>query len=176
MAPSTATGRLAWSRRVVGRAFAEVFGQWRLDNFTLQEALYVGKVAYVGLGDEGDGYTVALGTGRTSDAVYVVLGIAWDVIVDDAEDVVNVDASGHNVCGYQDADLSGLEAVHDVVALGLCEVRVHGGTVDVHALQFTGDVFYLVLLAGEDDDAFQFAGLEQRTDDAELLWLVADIG
>ena len=90
----------------------------------------------------------------------VVLGIAGHVIVNNTQDVVDVNASGHDVGGNEYADLSDLEAIHHVVTLGLREVGVHGGAVDIHALQFAGDVLHLILLAGEDDDAFQFASLE----------------
>ena len=43
------------------------------------------------------GASVVVGTGRTSDAVYVVLAIMRHVVVDDQADVVDVDPTGHDV-------------------------------------------------------------------------------
>ena len=126
---------------------SEAFGQRRLGYVALEEALDGGEVAHVLVGDEGDGYAVALCACGAADAVYVVFGVVGYVVVDDAEDVVDVDAAGHDVGGYEHGDLSGLEAVHDVVAFGLGEVGVHGGAVDVHLAQFACDVLDLVFLA-----------------------------
>ena len=53
---------------------------------------------------------------------------------------------------------------------------MHGGTVNVHVLQLSRYVFHLVFLAGEDNYALQLASLEQVADNAQLLWLIADVG
>ena len=98
------------------------------------------------------------------------------VVVDDHQDVVNVNAACYDVGSYQHVHLSCLEAVHHVVALSLREVAVHGGAVDFHVFQLAGDVLHLLLLAGEDDDAVQFAGLEQLAHDAQLLGFIAHVG
>ena len=101
----------------------------------------------VQVADEGDGNAVALSTGGTSDAVHIVLGIVGHVVVDDTQNVVDVDASRHNVGSHEHIHLSGLELQHDFVAFALVEVAVHLGTVYLHALQPAGNVLHLVLLA-----------------------------
>ena len=52
---------------------------------------------------------------------------------------------------------------------------MHLSAVDVHLLQTPRDVLYLFLLAGEDNDALQVAGLEDVIDDFQFLRLIADI-
>ena len=84
---------LAGSQWIVLWAFAKFFRKGSLGDFPFQEALNVSKVLDVLLRDEGNGYTVALGTCSTSDAVDIVLSIMRHVVVDDTQDVVNVDAS-----------------------------------------------------------------------------------
>ena len=103
----------------------------------------------------------------------VVFGIAGYVVVDNHQYVVNVDASCYDIGGYQYVNLTALEAIHHVVTLSLRQIAVHGGTVYLHVAQLTRDVFHLVFLAAEDDDTLQFASLEQRTYDAQLLGFVA---
>ena len=53
---------------------------------------------------------------------------------------------------------------------------MHLVTVDVHLLQLAGHLLHLLLLAGENDDALQVAGLEEMLDNLQLLRLVADVG
>ena len=106
----------------------------------------------------------------------VVFGIVRHIVVDDHQDVVDVNAARHDVGGHEHIHLSGLEAVHHVVALLLAEVAVHRGAVDVQAFEFARDVLHLVFLAREDDDALQLAGLEEVADDVDFLRLVAHVG
>ena len=53
---------------------------------------------------------------------------------------------------------------------------MHGGAVDLVLQKGTVDVFHLVFLAAEDDDALQVALLEDVLHDGHLLGLVAHIG
>ena len=53
---------------------------------------------------------------------------------------------------------------------------MHLVAVDVHLLQRTGNLFHLLLLAREDDDALQVALLEDVVDNLQFLRVVADIG
>ena len=117
-AAATSTG-LAHGSGLVFGCFAEAFGEWCLGDFTFEETLDSHKITDVLVGNEGDGNAVTLGASGTSNAVDIVFGVVRHVVVDDAEDVVDVDTSGYDVGGDEDVDLSGLEAVHDVVALGL---------------------------------------------------------
>lgn len=87
-----------------------------------EKFLYGLEVADVGIADKGDGVAVALGSGCSSDAMHIILGIAWHVVVDNGVDVVDVDASRHDVGCHEHVDGSAFEAIHDFVALGLREV------------------------------------------------------
>ena len=144
---ATSSGGLARGGRTVLWTFTKALGQGILENVALQEPLNIGEVAHVVVRHQGDGHTVALGAGGTTYAVYIVLGIAGHVVVDDAQDVVDVNTTGYDVSSHEYVDLSGLETIHHVVALSLREVGVHSSTVDVHALQLAGDVLHLVFLA-----------------------------
>ena len=93
--------------------------------------------------------------------MYIVFSVVWHVVVDNHQNVVDVDTSRHNVCCHKDIGQASLEAVHNVITLRLCQVTVHGCTVDVHVLQFTGDVLDFVFLARENNNTFQFTGFEQ---------------
>ena len=88
---------------------------------------------YVLFVDERDGYTVAVGTCRSSDAVHIVFCIVGHVEVYDHSNVVDVDATCHDVCSDEHVDLSALKLVEHLVALCLVEVGVHLTAVDVHA-------------------------------------------
>ena len=123
--------------------------------------------------DEGDGNAVAVGTGGTSDAVHVVLGVVRHVVVDDHLDVVDVDATRHDVGGYKHVELSALKLVHHLVALRLFQVAVHSSALDALLLQGSRQLLHLHLAAAEHDDALQVASLEDVLDDGHLLSLVA---
>ena len=99
------------------------------------------------LTDKSDSHTIALGTRRTSDTVYIVLCIVGYVVVDDCQDIVDVNASGHDIGSHEHISLSGLESVHHLVALLLGEVAVHLVTVDMHGLQTARNLLDAFLLA-----------------------------
>ena len=134
------------------------------------------ETVHVGFAHQRNGYSVALGTGGTADAVHIVLGVMGHIIVDDHADIVDIDATGHDIRGHQHILLTSLEGIHHLVALLLAQVAVHLAATDMLFGQFAVDVLYLVFLAGEEDDTLQLVGLEQMLDDAHLLGLMADIG
>ena len=123
--------------------------------------LYLLETVNVCVADEGDGLSVAVGTGSTTNTVDIVFGIVWYVVVDDDTDIINVDAAGYDIGSHKDIGHASLETVHHLVALLLTEVTVHLVAVDVHLLQLTGHLLDLLLLAGEDDDTLQVTSLEE---------------
>lgn len=159
----------------VGGCFAEFCGHGFLGDFFFEEVLDGGEEWLVFLADEGDGAAVLAGACCASDAVDVVFFVVGHVVVDDELYVVDVDASCYDVCGYEDVDLSGLEAVHDVVALFLEEVAVHGFGVVAAALEGDGYVLGVYFLSDEDDDSLRLLLFEEVFDDLHLLCLVADV-
>ncbi len=98
------------------------------------------------------------------------------VVVDDQPDVLDVDAAGHDVGGDQDIDLVVLESEHHLLALGLLQIGVHGGDVELHALERVGQLLDLELRRREDDGLRIGRLGEKFADDAQLLALVADVG
>ena len=171
-----ATGARTFAATCVGGGFAELCGDGLLRDVLLKEAFDGGEEGLVLLADEGDGATVLTSTGGASDAVDVVFFVVGHVVVDDELYVVDVNAASYDVCGHENIDLTGLEAVHDVVALFLQQVAVHGFGIVAFALEGDGDILSVDFLADEDNDALGLALLEEVFYDAELLGLVADEG
>ena len=166
---------LLFATDVLG-SFAYAFGQGNLLYLLAQEVLDGLETVDVGIADEGDGFAVTVGTGGTTNAVYIVLAVAGDIVVDDKADIVDVDTAGNDVGSYKHIGLTCLEAVHGFIALGLREVRVHLVAVDVHGLELAGYLFDALLLAREDDDTLQVSTLEYVLDDLQFLRLVANVG
>ena len=133
------------------------------------------EAVHIGIAYKGDGLAIAIGTGGTTDTVYVILAIRWYIVVDNQSDIVDINTTGHNIGSHQHIGLSGLKAVHHLVALGLREVGVHLVAVNVHRLQFAGNLLYTLLLTREDDDALQVAFLKDVLYNLNLLWLVAHV-
>ena len=92
------------------------------------------ETSYVVGIDKCDGYTVAVGTGCTSNAMHVVLGIMGHVVVDHHAYVVNIYTSGYDVSSYKNILLSALKLIHHLVALLLCKVAMHRAAVHLHLL------------------------------------------
>ena len=93
----------------------------------------MGKLRLLAGRNEGDGASGCSGTCGASDAVDVVFGFVGNVVVDNHGYVVDVDASCHDVGGYEYVDAGGPETEHDFVALALFEVGVDLGNVEVCA-------------------------------------------
>ena len=104
------------------------------------------ETLHISLVDEGDGHAIAIGTGGTTYTVYVILSIVGHVVVDDNTDIVDVDATGHDIGSHQHIGHACLETIHHLVALLLREVGVHLTAVDVHLFQAAGDILYAFLL------------------------------
>ena len=106
----------------------------------------------------------------------VVLGVVRHVVVDYQTDILDVDTPGHDVRSHQDLDAVVLEVEHHLLALRLLQVGVHGGHVEIHALERAGQLLDLELRRREDDRLRIGRFGEQLADDAQLLILVTDVG
>lgn len=129
-----------------------------------EEVLNLLKLVDFGFAYEGNSYTVAIGACSTADTMNVILRIVRYVVVNDYAYIVDVNTSADDVGGYKYVDLSGLEAVHHIVAFSLAEVAVHLCTVDFHTLQLAGNILHAILLTAEDDNALQVASLKKMLD------------
>ncbi len=70
----------------------------------LQELLYLLEPVLVFFAHEGDGSTIAVGTGCTADAVNVIFCIVRNIIIDDHLNIIDVDSTRHNVGSYENID------------------------------------------------------------------------
>lgn len=131
----------------VGWCLAKSLGQRQFLYLLAQEVLYRLESIDVVFANKGDSLSIAIGTGCTTDAVYIVLGVARYIVVDDHADIIDVDTTCHNIGGYEYIGLTSLETIHGFVALGLRKVGVHLVTVDVHRLELTCNFLYAFLLA-----------------------------
>ena len=104
------------------------------------------EAVHVIVAHKSDGLAIAIGTGGTTDTVYVILAIGWHIVVDNQTDIVDIDTTGHNIGSHQHIGLSGLKTIHSLIALGLREVGVHLVAVNVHRLQLAGNLLYTLFL------------------------------
>lgn len=129
----------------VGGGFAEVDRDGDFVDVLFDEGFDAMEFALFFLADESDGNAVCIGTGGASDAMDVVFRVVGHVVVDDEGDVVDVNAAGNDVGSDQDVDFPVFEIEHDVFALFLLQVGVHGCHIQALALQGIGEVFYFLL-------------------------------
>ena len=66
------------------------------------------------------------------------------IIVDDHCDIVDINTTCNDVCSNQYIYLSALELKHNVIALFLIEVGMHLTTVDVHTIERSCNLLYLL--------------------------------
>ena len=78
-----------------------MLGEGKLFDVFMEEVFNLPEVVLVVWAYEGDGLAVGSGSGRAAYAVDVVFYVAGDVEIDDEGDVVDVDASGYDVGGYE---------------------------------------------------------------------------
>src|SRR5690606_24917175 len=90
--------------------------------------------------DEADGVARTPGAAGAADAVDVGLGIRRDVVVDDVRHALDVEAAGGDVGGDEDVELSRLQLVDRLLALGLGDVAVDGGGRVAAGTQLLGDL------------------------------------
>ena len=134
--PAAALGRTA--PRTFGgsvfRTFSTALWERVLLDILVEEFLYLVEGKHVILIDQGDCHTIAVSTCRTADAVHIVLGIVRHVVVDDHGNIIDINATGHDIRGNEHVNLTALKLEHDIVALGLFKVRVHLTAVDLQLL------------------------------------------
>ena len=78
-----------------------MLGEGKLFDVFVEEVFNLPEVVLVVWTYEGDGLAVGSGSGCAAYAVDVVFDIVGDVEIDDEGDVVDVDASGYDVCGNE---------------------------------------------------------------------------
>jgi hypothetical protein len=81
--------------------------------------------------DKVDGGTLATETASTTDSVDVVLLLVGQLVVDNEADLLDVDTTGEEIGGDQNADGTGTELLHDNVSAELVHLSVHDGDGEV---------------------------------------------
>ena len=88
------------------------------------ELLDIAEVADISLGEEVDGYSLPSETAGATDTVDVVLTVGGEIKVDDKTDLLDVDSTGEEIRGDENAGGSGAELAHNDVTLPLVHVSV----------------------------------------------------
>ena len=127
--------------------------------------LYRLETVHVGIADECYSHSVSVGTGRTTYTMNIILCIMRHIVVDHDADIIDVDATGHDVGSHKDIRLARLELEHHLVALLLGEVAMHLSAIDIHLAKLTGYILHLFLLTRENDDTLKVARLEEMLDE-----------
>ena len=131
----TATSLSSAFLGIVFRCFAQFLWHREFEHFTFDKLLNGSKARLVVHRDESDGTPLGTGTSRAADTVHIVLTIAGNVVVDDKANVVDVDATRHDVGSHEDIDTTALELVHHHIALCLVEIAVHLAHIELHTLE-----------------------------------------
>ena len=139
-AGTRAFGSIAW-------AFAQAFGQRHFLDGIADQLLDAREFAHVTWSDEGDRLALPCGTRGPSNAMDIILRIAWHVVVHHDVDVVDVDAAAHHVGGHEDAQFAVAEGEHHLLAFILLQVAVHGLGIEAALLEVPRQVPHLHLLA-----------------------------
>ena len=72
----------------------------------------------------------------------IILGIVGDIVVDDERHVGDIYTARDDIGGDEDGDLAVAKIKHDLIALVLLEVGVHGMGIDLERAQHAGQVFH----------------------------------
>ena len=100
--------------------------------------------------DEGHGLAAILCACGSSDAMDIILGVVGDVVVDDERYVRHIDTAGDDVGGDEDGYLAVPKIEHDLVALMLLQIGVHGVRVDMKGTQHAREIFYSLFFSCEN--------------------------
>ena len=100
---------------------------WHFLDLGVVELLNVTEVPDISLSEEVDGDSLPSETSGTSDTVDVVLPVGGEVEVNDEGDLLDVDTTGEQIGGDEDAGGTRAELAHDDVTLTLVHVSVLQG-------------------------------------------------
>ena len=158
----------------VFRSFAQFFRNGFFIDIFLQETFYLLEIWLVLFVDQCDGSSVSSSTCSSSYAMYIVFLVVWNIIVDYQLDVIYVNSSCHDVCGYEDIYFFAAEEIHNLISLVLRKVAVHGPCIIACTYQGYCQFLSLYLRASEDNHFLWFFLAEQMLDNAEFLYLITD--
>ena len=158
------------------RTFTYTFRQWILLNFLTQEMFDLLETIDVCLADKCNGYAITISTCCTTYTVNIVFCIMRYIVIDNRQDIIDIDTTGHNIGSHKHICHTSLKAIHHLVTFLLGEIGMHLGTIDMHLFQIAGDFLYLLFLTREDNDTLEVTCLENVVDDLQFLRIIADVG
>ena len=134
------------------------------------------KIALLLLIDKSQSNTVVVGTCRTADTMNVIFAIMRYIIVNDQTNIINVNATCHDISSHKDIYPSGFEFIHHFLALRLFQVGVHFTDIQLHHFQCFRHFLYFQFRRREDYNPLRSLFCKETADNAQLLVFVANIG
>ena len=113
----------------------------------------------IGFGGDGEGLAGTAGAAGTADAVNIVFGMDWHVVVEDVADVGDVETARRDVGGNQQFQLAVAETGEHLHARSLVHVAMQRTGIELILGQRTEQFGNLDLAVTEDDRVLQVVGL-----------------
>lgn len=157
-----------WS--IVGKA-----GAFHGSKIAANEFFNPAKVAKLIPRDKGNSISLGLCPAGPADAMNVVLGEGGDIEINDVRDSGNIDTSGGDIGRNHNAVISVFETIHRAFTLALVAARVDSHRDDVRPFEVPLNFVCAVLGARENEDAGQFAILEEMQKKIDFLFSFDEI-
>ena len=128
--------------------------------------------------DEGNGLARAAGATRTADAVDIVFGVLWQLVVEDEIDVVHIDAARGDVGGDENLDGALAEKTQDALAHRLGDVAVKTVSGVAAGEEFLGALINGPFRVAKNDGKARLLEVKKARDELDaraLAGLVADL-
>ena len=145
LAVAVSFGTAAILLGIVFGTLAYLCWEGELEYFATDELLDGGKARLIIDCHKGDGTAIGSSAGSTADTMHIVFAIVWCIVIDDEAYVIDVDATRHDIGGYEDVYAPAFELAHHHIALRLVEVAVHLAYIELHALEGCGYLLDLEL-------------------------------
>src|SRR5690606_9696183 len=156
--------------------FPEIARQRDLFHRVADQLLDPAKFPHVLLAHERDGLTLLRGPSGAAHAVYIVLRVLRNIIVDYQVDVIDVDPPADDIRGHQDPHLPVAEVKHHLFSYPMLQVAVHCLVTESELVQVACVFLHLNLATGKNDDAGSLIRFEDVLHHGGLLWLVYHVG
>lgn len=132
------------------------------------ELLYVEEHAFVILGHEVYGHTLPPKSSTSSNTMEIVLGLSWQIVVDNKRDLLHIDTTGQEIGGDEDTGGTGSEFPHDYISCVLVHVTMGGRDGMVTAAHLVCKPVHLAPCVDEDDTLCDGQGLVEIAQGFEL--------
>ena len=146
----------------VGACFLDLGGGGNLTalNPHAGEALDLLKQEDFPTRDEGDGLTTPPGTTSAPDAVNIIFAVVGEIVVENNFDVIDVDAAGSDIGGYEKFKIGPAKAGHDPIAHGLAHTAVEAVGGIALGIEMFGQVIDHLLGIAENDTQLEIVDID----------------